>query len=118
MLIGVGISLLLTIAGGAFDLFLHGDNIVSYQVFHAQPQSLDSPSAIIKGVFSFTPAAIIQLGLLILVLLQSVRIALMTGFFIKLQDNYFIWISLFILAVLIYSCLFGTSHYTAFNELY
>lgn len=103
MIIGIVISLLLVAGGGIFYLSLHGSEIVSFSTFHQEPQTLTSIRGILRDAISLAPRGIIQLGLLVLLLTQVLRVILTTWFFAKIHNSVFVWISLFILAVLIYS---------------
>jgi uncharacterized membrane protein len=76
---------------------------MQYQTFHGEPPQFTSIRGIWNDAVSLAPRGLIQLGLLFFVVAQVLRIALTTGFFIKLRDWKFVLISLFILAVTSYS---------------
>lgn len=101
--IGVFLAFFIVLIGSILYLFQHGSEMISLQKFSTAPLELKSTGQIFSESFAFSPLGIIQLGLLVLVLLQIVRVALTLWLFIQLQEIIFILISLFILFVLIYS---------------
>lgn len=106
LLIGVLISLFFIISGGILYLFKHGNDLVHFHTFRGEPVQFSSIWRIWENAFSFSALGLIQLGLLILVFVQVLRVALTTWYFIKINDKTFTWISLFILTVLILSLFF------------
>jgi uncharacterized membrane protein len=100
LLIGVLISFAMVLIGGILYLWQHGADIVHYQEFHTDK---------IFKAFTFSPLALIQLGLLLLVIVQILRVGLTMWLFIKSRDRAFSYISFFILLVLIYSLIGGLS---------
>lgn len=102
LLAGIIISTCLVLLGGCFYLWQHGTNLVNFETLRLPPQPT-SFSAIISLATSFTPLGIIELGLLILVITQSIRVAILLIFYIVNKDYPFTFISLFILIILIYS---------------
>jgi uncharacterized membrane protein len=103
LLIGVLVSFIIILIGGILYLLNHGTDIIHYQAFHGEPQLYKSIPDILLDAFTLSPLALIQLGLLILVIVQILRVALTTWLFIQIRDNYFVYISLFILFILVYS---------------
>lgn len=103
LLIGVLVSFAMVLIGGSLYLLKHGTDIVHYQSFHGEPQVYKSITDIFSDAFTFSSLGLIQLGLLILVITQVLRVGLTAWLFIQLRDNVFVYISLFILFVLIYS---------------
>jgi uncharacterized membrane protein len=101
LLVGVFISLIVVCIGGSIYLLNHGSDIIHYSAFQGEPQAYTS----IINIFShaFSSLGLIQLGLLFLVLLQILRVAMTTWLFVQTRDGFFIFISLFILVILIYS---------------
>lgn len=104
LLIGIALSLVLVCIGGAFYLWQYGGQplhteLLQDDVFKA------SPIHILQLALSLTPLGIIELGLLILVATQIMRVALLLFFYIRLRDYWFILISVFILMILLYSFL-------------
>lgn len=101
---GLLISLALAIFGGALFLVKHGGEVVNYQVFHKEPLSAPA-SRIWQDLSTFSAYSLIQLGIFILVLTQVLRMVLVTWYYYKLDDLKFVWLSLFILGMLIFSLL-------------
>lgn len=102
LLAGLLITLIITIFGGAYYLFQHGEEINNYRIFQKEPRGYSSIQ-IWQNAFTFSAAGIIQLGILILILTQLFRVALTAWYFFRLKEQKFVWLSLFILAILIYS---------------
>lgn len=105
LLIGVVLSFLIVLVGGIGYLWDNSNHLVDYQHFNGVQPSFRSISAIMNGALGFTPLALIQFGILFLVLVQLLRVALVGWFFIEQRDEVFIAISAFVLLVLIYSLL-------------
>jgi uncharacterized membrane protein len=101
-LVGLLLSILLTAAGGIFYLVEHGHEVNNYQFFQKEP-TRSSSTKIWHDAIQFTPYGIIQMGILILILTQLLRVALLACHYLKIHDFKFVGFSLFLLAVLIYS---------------
>ncbi len=102
------IATIVTCVGGIMYLWQHGHETISYQLFQGEPQPYTSFFGIWQSAFSFSAKGIMQLGLLLLVVGQAVRVLLTTWLFAKEKDYFFSFSSLFIFAVMMYS-LFGYS---------
>lgn len=102
LLLGTLLSALFVLIGGMLFLFQHGNENLHTAILTAalKPNNIFQ---IWKYAFSFSALGIIELGLLLLVMTQVVRVALITGFYIWIRDYWFILISGFILLVLIIS---------------
>lgn len=111
LLIGLLISLLFTIAGGVMFLIEHGQEKGYYQIYHKEPKELASTAQVWSEALTFTPLGMIQLGLLLLVVGQLARVALTAWFFSVTKEWIFVFLSLFILAVLIYTQINPTFHH-------
>ena len=107
MYFGISTAMALIIIGGVIFLFLHANDIVSYQQFHGEPRLLTTFTGIIKDAYNLQPAGIIQLGLLTLFFTQILRVALTVWYFIKDKNLLFTSISTFILFVLVASLLWS-----------
>lgn len=103
LLAGVLISLSLVVIGIIIYLIKHGHEVVSYRIFHGEPQYFTTISGILQDSLTLSGRGFIQLGLLSLLIVQILRVALTAWYFAKLKDQVFVWISLFILAILLYS---------------
>lgn len=100
---GVIIAAAFTVVGGAIFLFLHGGRVADYRVFHGQPDALKSVTSVVQNAFRLDPAAIIQLGLLLLIATPIARVALSLLAFFKQHDRMYIFVTAIVLGVLLYS---------------
>lgn len=102
----IGSVLLATIVvclGGVMYLWQHSTDRISYLLFQGEPKPFTTVFGIWHSAFSFSARGIIQLGLLLLVIAQSVRVLLTLCLFAKEKDGFFSMVSLFILVILICS---------------
>lgn len=83
----------------------HGQEVADYRAFHGAPEALRSVTGIIHGALHMSGRAIIQLGLLILIATPVARVAFSAVAFAIERDYLYVWITLFVLAVLLYSLL-------------
>jgi len=102
LLIGTIFSAGLVLVGGFMYLYQNGAANMHIEVLHADAFAANIIDILYIG-FSFTPIGIIILGLLSLIVTQILRVAMLCGFYTFTRDYWFIFISLFILAVMIYS---------------
>lgn len=102
LLSGVALSLVLVVPGGSVWLFLHGGEPVNFQAFRGEPLPVRSIVDIFMDIFSFSPLALIQMGSLVLVLLQVVRTGVTAIEFGRSREWGYVAISLFVLTVLIF----------------
>lgn len=106
LIIGVTVAGLIVAAGGLVYLVRHGREQVHYGVFTGEPTDLKTIVGVSGDVLHWSGRAIIQLGLIVLVAIQVVRVGLTVWLFRVAGDNTFVYIGLLVLAVLAYS-LFG-----------
>jgi uncharacterized membrane protein len=104
---GVILAAAVVLCGGAIYLVRHGYDAVNFGTFHSEPEALRSVTGIIHGALHLSGRAIIQLGLLILIATPVARVAFSAVAFAIERDYLYVWITLFVLAVLLYS-LFGS----------
>ena len=104
LLIGIFASIILVLLGGSLYLIQYGNEsyLTSLPLTDAYHPTINQVWHI---ALSFTPLGLITLGLLMLVLTQMVRVALLIWFYAMLEDYWFTIISTFILFVLMYSLL-------------
>lgn len=100
---GVILAAAVTVLGGAMFLLAHSGTIADYHVFRGQPDALKSVSAVALGAYRLRPTAIIQLGLLLLILTPIARVALSLLAFAKQHDRVYILVTGIVLALLLYS---------------
>lgn len=101
LLVGIIISFFFIIWGGALYLIEYGRSTVSYHTFLPSPTSVSVWNVL--QTLNSSPHSLIQLGLIILVFTQVLRVAVTAWFFLQLKDYIFTAVSVFILGVLIYS---------------
>lgn len=102
---GVVLAAAVVLFGASVYLAHHGHEPAAYGVFRGEPGSLTSLSGIVRRAFHMSGSAIIQLGLLILVATPVVRVAFSAVAFTIERDYLYVCITLFVLAVLVYSLL-------------
>jgi uncharacterized membrane protein len=102
VLVGLLISFILTLYGGIAFLIKQGEATDYLEAFRKPPIAVNSEK-IWKDAFNIFPHGLILSGILVLILSQLLRVALVAWYYFKLHDFKFFWLSSFILAVLIYS---------------
>lgn len=100
--IGTLISSLIVLIGGLMYLAQHGNDPVPFELLQQAPITSSIKNVWLEA-FSFTPLGIVQLGLLILVGTQILRVAFLFIFYVSIQDYWFTSFCGFVLLVLIYS---------------
>jgi uncharacterized membrane protein len=105
---GVLISSAIVGTGGiAFLTKHHAEPAPSFAVFHGEPAFLCSLNTIFVQAFRGNSAAVIQLGVLILMATPVLRVVFGLLAFAKQRDYVFVCVTLFVLSVLLYSILAG-----------
>jgi uncharacterized membrane protein len=104
---GVILAAFVVLSGALVYLAHHGGEVVDYSAFHGEPEALRSMSGIIQGALHGDGSALIQLGLLLLIATPVARVAFSAVGFAIERDSLYVGITLFVLAVLLYS-LFGS----------
>ncbi len=104
---GVLLAASVVLFGGILYLAHHGSGHADYHVFHSEPAELRSPSRVIRSALDGRPDAMIQLGLLLLILTPVARVAFSVVAFGFEHDYKYVFITLIVLAVLLYSLLAG-----------
>jgi uncharacterized membrane protein len=89
--------------GGALVLRHPHASIPDYRHFTAAGPSLDTLPGIVDGVRHFSPAAIIQLGLVLLIATPVARVVFCVAGFARQRDKLYVGISMTVLLVLLYS---------------
>ncbi len=102
---GVVLASIVVLAGGLIYVSAHAHSMVNYRTFVSKPLQIQHPLDLMHRVLAGEAAAIIQLGVLLLVATPIARVAFaVIGFAIE-RDRLYVGISLFVLAVLIFSLL-------------
>jgi uncharacterized membrane protein len=100
---GVIISAVVVLVGGICYLSKHGDEQPEYHVFHATPATYRTISNVIHAAGPSDCGAVIQLGLLLLILTPVARVAFsLVGFGMERDGTYAVITSI-VLVILIYS---------------
>jgi len=103
---GVILAASVVLLGAIIYLAHYGLDPVNYSAFHGDPAFLRSLTGIVRGAVHLDGRAIIQFGLLLLIATPVARVAFSAVAFAIERDYLYVWITLFVLAVLLYS-LFG-----------
>lgn len=100
---GVMIAAIVVLLGGACFLARHGHEQPQYHTFHATPPEYRSISGVIGAISPSNCQAVIQLGLLLLILTPIARVAFSLAGFALEHDHTYIVLTSIVLAILIYS---------------
>lgn len=101
--VGVIIATIVAVVGGILFLAQHGLEPANGRVFHGEPPELRSIGGIFRGVLALRSAAIIQLGLVLLVATPVARVAMSLVAFILQRDRTYVVVTTIVLALLIFS---------------
>jgi uncharacterized membrane protein len=104
---GVFLAAAVVLIGGILHLAHSGHLRTHYHVFHGEPSDLRSPTGVIREAFSGRPDAIIELGLLLLILTPIARVVFSVVAFARERDLMYVIMTLVVLGVLLYSLLAG-----------
>ena len=102
---GVLLAAAVVLLGGILYLVHRGNMHADYHVFRGEPRDLRTPSLTIREAFSGSPEAIIELGLLLLILTPIARVMFSVVAFARERDMMYVVMTLVVLAVLLYSLL-------------
>lgn len=105
--IGVVLSMVVVIVGGILFVYRHGNTIADYHVFKGVPYFIRGAGGIIQGILNFRGQAIIQAGIILLVLTPVIRVAFSAiGFFLE-KDYLYTCITLLVFFIIMASMLTG-----------
>lgn len=104
---GVMIAAVLVGLGAMAYLIRHPVPPVDYRVFHGEPSELRSLSGVLREALAFRGRGFIQLGLLVLMATPVARVILSVFVFLYERNGTYIFITLTVLAILLYSLLAG-----------
>jgi uncharacterized membrane protein len=103
---GLLLAALITGVGGAVYLLRHGSDRVAYDTFTGEPDELRTISGIVSGASRGSAPALVQVGVLLLILTPITRVAFsLLGFFLE-RDRRYMAITAVVLTILLLS-LFG-----------
>lgn len=100
---GVTISAAVVLAAGIWYLVEFGSRPRDYRHFHSEAQDLRTVSGVLNGSIHLSCVHVIQLGLLLLIATPVVRVAFTVFAFVRERDWTFVWITLAVLAILMFS---------------
>jgi len=100
---GVMLAASVVLLGAVVYLAHYGLHAADYRTFHGDPEFLRSLTGIVRGALHLDGRAIIQLGLLILIATPVARVAFSAVAFAIERDYLYVWVTLFVLALLLYS---------------
>lgn len=100
---GVVIATIVVVIGGVLYLRRHGFEVADRRVFQGEPAHLRSITGIIRGTAAGQPAAIVQLGLLLLIATPVARVALSLIAFLLQHDRVYVFVTAIVLALLLFS---------------
>jgi uncharacterized membrane protein len=100
---GVIIAAMVVLLGGICFLSRHGQEQPEYHVFHGTPAIYRSVKGVIHAAGPSNCSAVIQLGLLLLILTPVARVAFSLAGFALERDRTYIALTSIVLAILIYS---------------
>lgn len=101
--IGVIVATIVAVIGGMLMLTQRGLAPASGHIFLGEPPELRSVGGIIRAAFTLQPAAIVQLGLVLLIATPVARVAMSLVAFILQRDRVYIVVTTIVLALLIFS---------------
>jgi len=105
--IGVGSAAGVVLIGGLLYLLQFGAGQPQYQHFHGEPLKLHTFSGIFSAMLAVDSRAIIQFGLLLLILTPIARVVFSVFAFSLQHDRLYVLITLVVLAVLLINLIWG-----------
>jgi uncharacterized membrane protein len=100
---GVMLAALVVLIGGILYLRQSSGPRPDYNHFHGESAELRSPAKIAVLAVHGNPEAIIQFGLLLLIATPIFRVVVAAAGFALEKDSMYVWVSLIVLAVLLFS---------------
>ena len=104
---GVLLASAVVLVGGALYLQAHAGETVAYGTFHGESAELQHAGMVLHAAAHREPAALIQLGVLLLIATPVARVAVMAVGFVLERDRLYLAISLAVLGVLLAGLLHG-----------
>lgn len=98
--IGLVLSLFLVTTGGVAYLIPQWNIPVKYHIFTAEPENLNNLFTITKELLKGNAAAVIQMGVVLLLVTPALGTAICTLYFYLRKDWLYLLLSLFVLVVL------------------
>ncbi len=92
-------------AGAILYLTQNAGKPAGHHEFHREPERLRNPVEVVQEAMELHPRAVMQLGVLLLILTPVVRVAFTVLVFLAQRDVKFVAVTVFVLAVLLLSLL-------------
>ena len=105
--LGVLLAALVVLIGAIAMLVQVGHQPAEFGVFHGAPDMLRSLTGIVRGAAHFDSRAIVQLGLVLLILTPTARVALTLGAFLIQRDRLYVIAAGIVLVLLVYGLFWG-----------
>jgi uncharacterized membrane protein len=103
--IGVLLSALVVLAGGLLYLSQNAQKTAGHHRFHVESERLRNVPEIGRDAVRLDSRAVMQLGVLLLILTPVARVAFTVLVFLVERDYTFVAVTLFVLAMLLFSLL-------------
>lgn len=107
---GLLLSLTIALFGALLFFWQHPDNVYNYQIFHGEPLFLKNIPTMLKAALSLESTAIMQLGALVLIATPAFRVLACLVIFAWQRDFLYVFLSLIVLAILLYSFFWQTDY--------
>ena len=101
--VGVIIAAIVAAIGGALYLAQHGRQLANYREFRGEPPELRSVRGIVTAALALHSAAVVQLGLLLLIATPVARVAFSLVAFLIQRDRVYVIVTSIVLALLLFS---------------
>ena len=105
--IGVLLAAAVVLFGAVLLLVNHGGNPASYSEFRGEPSELRTVTGIVRGAASMHAAAIVQLGLVLLIATPIARVGFTLVAFVLQRDRTYVWITTLVMILLLFGLVFG-----------
>jgi len=106
--VGVVAAAALVAVGAVLYLAHHGGELADYRVFRGERADLRSVGGVLAGARELAGRDVIQLGLLVLLATPVARVAFSVVAFAFQRDRLYVAVTLFVLAILLWSLAGGT----------
>jgi uncharacterized membrane protein len=93
--------------GAGLLLARHGGNLASYSEFRSEPNELRTVLGIVRAAASMNAAAIVQLGLVLLIATPIARVGFTLVAFILQRDRTYVLITTLVMILLLFGLVFG-----------
>ena len=104
---GVLLSAAVVLLGGILLLLPIGRALADHREFVGNHDGLRGLAAIFRAALALDPRGVVQLGIVLLIATPVARVLIALILFLRERDKSFVWITLIVLAVLMYGFLGG-----------